>query len=340
MEMRDLDIICNSSVNWQMYRNKKVLITGVTGRIGRYIFETLVDIDLKYNLNMKLYGLARSEEKARDIFGNTLLLPNVNLLYQDVNSRISLEENIDYIFHTAGPAAPKDFRDKSVETLWAHVNGTHNVCEFAKEHNTDRIFYVSTVEIYGEWNSDVNIKEDDMGVMQHLNYRACYPEAKRLCETMLATYKEEYGLDYCGVRLCHTLGPGIILDDGRAFADFLNCALNGSDIVLHSDGSAMRTYTYTADAINAIFLIMDKGQSTFYNVASDENLISIRDLALLISKLPMKNKVNVLFDNEVSAMPYLPFKLAIMDTNRVRDLGWRPQVSINNTFKWTYDSLK
>ena len=48
MEKRDLDIITNSAVNWRMYQDTTVLITGATGRLGRYILETLADIDLKY----------------------------------------------------------------------------------------------------------------------------------------------------------------------------------------------------------------------------------------------------------------------------------------------------
>jgi UDP-glucuronate decarboxylase len=70
MEKRDLDIITNSAVNWRMYQDTTVLITGATGRLGRYILETLADIDLKYNLNMRIIGLARSEEKARSVFDN------------------------------------------------------------------------------------------------------------------------------------------------------------------------------------------------------------------------------------------------------------------------------
>ena len=44
--------------------------------------------------------------------------------------------------------------------------------------------------------------------------------------------KKEYGISFCGVRLCHTLGPGIVLDDGRGFAEFMDCVLNDKDIVL------------------------------------------------------------------------------------------------------------
>ena len=339
MEKRDLDIITNCAVNWQMYRDKTILITGATGRLGRYILETLVDVDIRYNLNLRVLGLARSEKKAEEVFGEELKFPNVKMLIQDVNTPVDYDGDIHYIFHTAGPAAPVDFKEHPVETLWSHVNGTHNILECARQHRTKKIFYISTVEIYGEWKEDRNITEEDMGPLRHLNFRACYPEAKRLCETMLTTYQKEYGIDYCGVRFSHTLGPGILLNDGRAFAEFLNDVLNDRDIVLQSDGSAMRTYTYVADAINAVFLIMDKGESTFYNVSADENLISIRDLASLISSLSPTGKTKVTFSGKAGDLPYLPFKLAIMDTSKIRALGWKPQVDLKHMFRWTLESF-
>ena len=339
MEKRDLDIILDSAVNWRKYKNKVVLVTGATGRLGRYIFETLIDIDLRYNLNMRIVGLARSIEKAQNVFGEELGFANVSILEQDINRPIEYEGKIDFIFHTAGPAAPVDFKNIPVGTLWSHVNGTHNVLECARKHQTKRVPYVSTVEIYGEWTSAEKIRETDMGPLQHFNYRACYPEAKRLCETMFTTYKEQYGISFCGVRLCHTLGPGVSLTDGRAFAEFMDCVIKNSDIVLHSDGSAMRTYTYIADAVNAMFLIMDKGEDTFYNVAAEENLISIRELAELMVTLLQNRTSRVLFSEEALNLPYLPFKLAIMDTSKIRELGWKPNTDIKHMFKWTMESF-
>ena len=338
MEKRDLDIITNSAVNWRMYLNSTVLITGATGRLGRYILETLADMDLRYNLNMRILGLARSEEKARSVFDNLLELPNVEFLYQDINTPIEYEGKIDFIFHTAGPAAPKDY-DTPVETLWAHVSGTHNVLECARLHETRRLFYVSTVEIYGDWKRDEHIKETDMGIMHHLNSRACYPEAKRLCETMLTTYKQEYGISFCGVRMSHTLGPGVSLTDGRGFAEFMDCVLKNEDIVLHSDGGAMRTYTYVADAVNAMFLIMDKGEDMLYNVANEDNLISIRDLAETMVTLLPDRTCKVRFSSEAAKLQYLPFRLAVLDTSEVRELGWKPVTDIETMFKWTLESF-
>ena len=340
METRDFEIIRKGIFKWNMYRDKTVLVTGATGRLGRFIVETLVDVDLKYNLNLRVIGMARNLEKAKVVFGDLLEFPNVSFVYQDVNIPIEYEGSVDYIFHTAGPAAPMDYKRSTVNVLWAHVNGTHNVLEFARLHETKKIFYVSTVEVYGEQKADGKIKEDFMGPMQHLKSRACYPEAKRLCETMLACYKEDYGIDFCGVRLCHTLAAGIALDDGRGFAEFIACALKGKDIVLHSDGSAMRTYTYTPDAVNAFFMIMERGESgTMYNVAAEENLISIRDLAQMIAGMSPKKTTKVVFSKEASNMPYLPFKLAIMDTSKVKELGWKPQTSLDDMFRWTIESF-
>lgn len=340
MEKRDFDIIRKGISNWNMYRNATIMVTGATGRLGRFILETFVDADLKYNLNLRVLGLARNHEKAVEVFGELLEFPNVTFLYQDVNTTIEYDGNVDYIFHTAGPAAPLDFKTSAVNTLWAHVNGTHNVLEFGVCHHTKKVFYVSTVEVYGTWENEAQIKEEDMGPLHHLNARSCYPEAKRLCETMLASYKACYGIDFCGVRLCHTLAAGILLNDGRAFAEFIDCALKGDDIVLHSDGSAMRTYTYTPDAVNAIFMIMERGVSGMvYNVAATENLISIRDLANMIASMSPSKKTKVVFSDEASKMPYLPFKLAIMDTSKIRDLGWQPQTDIESTFRWTVESF-
>lgn len=121
MEKRDLDIIMNSAVNWQMYRNKVVLITGATGRLGRYIVETMINIDLNYNLNMRIIGLARSQKKIKEVFENELNFPNVDMLVQDINEEINYDGKIDYIFHTAGPAAPVNFETIPAETLWSHM---------------------------------------------------------------------------------------------------------------------------------------------------------------------------------------------------------------------------
>ena len=108
--------------------------------------------------------------------------------------------------------------------------------------------------------------------------------------------------------------------------------------MLRSDGGAMRTYTYIADAVNAMFLVMDKGEDQLYNVANINNLISIRGLAEMMVTLLPDRTCKVKFSQEASKLQYLPFKLAIMDISEIEDLGWRPKTDLKSMFRWTLES--
>lgn len=341
VEQRDIEIIMNNPIDWERFRNKTVLITGATGRLGMYIVEAINKADIDWNLNITIVALARNKKKMKEVFGESLKLPNMHLLIQDITEPIQWEGDIHYIFHTAGAASPLDFTKWPVDTLWGHVQGTRNVLELAREKKSEKVLYVSTVEIYGEWKREEGILEENMGVMRCDNARACYPEAKRLCEAMLASYEAQYQVPYVGVRMSHTFGPGISLDDGRSFSEFIKNVIRGEDIVLQTDGSAVRTFTYVADAIGAMLLAFTKGKEHYYNIANTDNMISIRDLAELIAGLDTKGKVTVKYAiQEEQKLKYLPFKLGIMNVDKITELGWRPQVGLEQAFRYTIESFQ
>ena len=341
VEQRDIDIILNNPIDWERFRGKTVLITGATGRLGMYLVEAINKADIDWTLNITILALARNEKRLAEVFGASLQLPNIHPLVQDIEEPIRWDGDVHYIFHTAGLASPRDFTRWPVNTLWGHVQGTRNVLELAREKKSEKVLYVSTVEIYGEWTKEEGIREEDMGPIYCDHARACYPEAKRLCETMLASYEAQYQVPYMGVRLCHTFGPGISLEDGRAFSEFICNVIEGKDIILQSEGNAVRTYTYVADAIGAMLLAFTKGKDHYYNIANLENLISIRELAELIAGLDVKGKVKVQYaEQNGQKLNYLPFKLGIMNVDRITELGWRPQVGLRDAFRYTLESFQ
>ena len=338
VEHRDIEIITSFPIDWEKFRNRSVLITGSTGRLGIYIVEALSEANIKWNLNLKIIAVARDEIKAKKLLEKTLKLPFVDLLIQDIECSFDLDSPVDYIFHTAGQASPEDFTHNPVDTLWGHVKGTRNVLELAHEKKSKKVLYVSTVEVYGNWDNENEIKETDMGPLKCDSARSCYPEAKRLCETMLASYKSQFDVDFVSIRMSHTIGPNISLTDGRAFAEFIRNVVEGEDIILHSDGSAVRTYTYISDAIGAMFLAITKGDEEFYNLANIDNQISIRDLANLIASFSSERKTEVKYSVEdKNNLVYLPFKLGLMNVEKITKLGWSPKVDIKKAFQWTTD---
>lgn len=340
VELRDTEIILDNPIDWEIFRDKTVLVTGATGRLGMYFVYAISKANIDWNLNITILAEARSKEKLEEVFGNSLKLPYIQTIVKDITEPMEWDSNIHFIFHTAGLASPQDFTNIPVDTLWGHVQGTHNILELARRKHTEKILYVSTVEIYGEWKSENAIKETDMGSIHCDSARACYPEAKRLCEAMFAAYEAQYGIRYVGVRMSHTFGPGISLYDGRAFSEFIKNALNSEDIILQTDGSAVRTYTYVADAIGAALIAFTKGKEHYYNIANTRNSISIRDLAELIAGLDEKKKSKVVYAcSGDQKLRYLPFKLGIMDITKITELGWVPQVGLEDAFRYTFDSF-
>ena len=159
---------------------------------------------------------------------------------------------------------------------------------------------------------------------------------------MCSGFKEEYGLNTKIVRLAHTYGPGMSIDDGRVQADFLNNILHDENIILKSDGSSIRTYTYIADAIKAMFLVLLKSNEIVYNIADEKSETSIRNLAeILVNIYPDKN-LKLVFDiPKVNEKGAASFKRGILSTNKIRnELGWNPKYSIEDGFKRTVDHLE
>lgn len=75
VESRDIDIILNNAIDWEMFRDKTVLVTGATGRLGMYIVEAISKANIDWNLNITIIILARNIDKINKVFGDSLKLP-------------------------------------------------------------------------------------------------------------------------------------------------------------------------------------------------------------------------------------------------------------------------
>lgn len=88
-----------------------------------------------------------------------------------------------------------------------------------------------------------------------------------MAETMCVCWHHQYGVPVKVVRPYHTYGPGMKLDDGRVFADFVGNILNRQDIAMTSEGTAIRAFCYLADATAGFFTILLNGvNGEAYNI--------------------------------------------------------------------------
>ena len=91
--------------------------------------------------------------------------------------------------------------------------------------------------------------------------RSSYAESKRACESLCTAYVSQYNVPAKVLRLTQTFGPGVKYDDGRVFAEFARCVIEGRDIVLHTKGETKRNYLFTEDAVDAILTVLKKGEA-------------------------------------------------------------------------------
>lgn len=142
-------------------------------------------------------------------------------------------------------------------------------------------------------------------------------------------------------RLGHTYGPGLQRSDSRAMAEFVYAALDGRDIVIHSDGLTRRDYCYLTDAISALMLLLTDGSpGEPYLVANTEASLTVRELADLIAELAPPPGIAVRIRGAARPSDYLPHAQPYYqpDTARMRELGWAPRVSAHEGFRRTLEA--
>lgn len=336
-------ILSSSIINWTRFRNKNVLITGANGMLPTYLVFTLLALN-KYGYNVNVYALVRNKEKAEAKFDDFLHDPCLHLIVQDVAKSVSIDESIHFIIHAASQASPKYYGVDPVGTINANTLGTINTLELAREKKVEGYLFFSSNEIYGVVSPDkFPFKEEDYGYIDLLDVRSCYCESKRMGENLCVAYQRQYAVPTKIVRIFHTFGPGMMLDDRRVFADFCRDIIEGRDIVLRSDGKATRFFCYIADAVIAYLKVMLDGvEADAYNVANPDGEISMYNLAhLLTSIYPEKNlKViqEIIPGDLITVKMKSPLQRAIPDCSKILKMGWIPSTSIKEGFKRTIES--
>ena len=338
----DINLIINSFPDWEFFRNKRVLVTGANGMLPSYMIDVLMSISNEFGIT--IIGLVRNLEKSRMRLGYWFDNSNFQLFIHDVNIPFEYNGKIDIIIHAASQASPKFYGADPIGTLSTNTIGTMNMLELAYRKEVEVFLYFSSGEIYGELTeSQIPTIENMGGYIDSMNVRSCYAESKRMGENICASYLAQKDVNVKIVRPFHTYGPGMALDDGRVYADFLkNCLLN-EDICIRSDGKARRAFCYLTDATLGFFTVLVKGiVGEAYNVGNPNEEHSISELAeILLNIFPEKN-LKIRFDKNSSQSTYLksPITRNTPSTLKIEQLGWLPSVAVNTGFKRTYESYK
>ncbi|HBJ1651644.1 NAD(P)-dependent oxidoreductase [Clostridium botulinum] len=338
----DITKVASLSFPWEKLKNKSIMISGSTGMIGSFLIDLIMHKNENQKLNCEIYALGRNENKARkrfELFWNSQLF---NFIELDINKKIELDkESIDYIFHAASNTHPVAYATDPIGTVTTNIIGTNNLLEFCALHNTKRFIFASSVEIYGENRGDVEeFNEEYYGYINSNTLRAGYPESKRAGEALCQAYIKQKGIDVVIPRLSRTFGPTMLMSDTKAISQFIKKGVINEDIVLKSKGTQFYSYNYISDAVSGILACLFWGKTgEAYNIADDSCNISLRDIAEIIADFSGKNIIFEIPD-EVESAGYSKATKAVLDSEKLQNLGWKAMYDIKDGLIRTIEILR
>ena len=329
--------------------NKKILITGSTGMLCCGIVDIISFLNKEENAGIKLVLAGRNKERIAKRFEGVLGEGDFEYVSYDATKIEPLDVTCDYFIHGASNADPASFSKEPVETMLSNLIGLRTILDAAKMNEGSRVLFISSGEIYGNRvpSGDEAGKlalarpysEEDYGFVDILNPRSCYPMGNRAAETMCASYRQEYDIDFVIARSCHAYGPGISSSDSRATAAFTRKAAAKENIIMKSAGEQVRSYLYSLDSASALLTILLNGKtSEAYNIANSDCSVSIRNFA---RKLADVSGVEVVFENPADAekKSYNMMSNSVLDATKLEALGWRAKFDLEKGIQATLKYL-
>ena len=307
----------------------RYLITGATGYVGSMLARRILSD------GQALSVLVRDSTRLdQDI------LSGAEVLQADIMDREALDRIVrsyDYIIHCAAPTRSAYMLSNPVEVVGAIVTGTENLLKLACRCSVKSMVYLSSMEVYGQidCSDGRRVQEDELGYIDVSDARSCYPLGKLMAEGLCHFYCAEYHVPVRIARLAQTFGRGIRLEDNRVFAQFASSVRNSSDIILHTAGDSMGNYCSIDDTVEAILVILKKGEvSEAYNVVNEANTMRIRDMAQLVAEKVAKGGIKVRYDIQDRAhLGYAANTGLRLSGEKLRKLGWEATRSLEEMYR-------
>lgn len=123
------------------------------------------------------------------------------------------------------------------------------------------------------------------------------------------------------------------------FAEFARCAIEKRDIILKTKGETERDYLYTQDAVEAILTVLLNGKDgEMYSAANEETFCSIFEMAKIVSNM---TGIGVrIEEQDIQKMGYANTLHMDLDTSKLRSLGWKPKVGLEEMYKNLIEDMK
>lgn len=166
-----------------------------------------------------------------------------------------------------------------------------------------------------------------------------YAIAKIAGIKLLEAYNLEYGYSWISLMPTSLYGPFDTFDkvNGHVIPSLfakieMARTKNFKSVELWGTGSPLREFLHSSDLGEAVRLVIDiSSEHSMLNIGSGIN-ISIKELAILIAQV-VNYQGEICFNHDFPDGTYEK----LLDSSRIRELGWRPRIELEEGLRNTYD---
>lgn len=283
---------------------KKVIVTGINGLIGQYVYKPLID------LGFEVYGIG-----TKNIITNKF-----NYIKLNINNYAETYETLkrikaEYLIHLAWNTK-KGYLDS--DENFQLLTSSINMLEYFQKNGGKKVLFIGTCFEY-EFKNNI-LKESDK-----LNPTTIYAKCKNYLREISEMYCSKHNIDFIWARIFYTYGENE--NYNRLFPYIINSLKNNQKVVINHS-QLKKDYIFAGDIANISALLIDSNLTGIFNICSGDT-ISIGDIALKIAKI--MNKEYLL---EFKKLDTDEPDMIIGDNSRlINELGFNNYTNIDEAIK-------
>jgi len=311
----------------------KILVTGGLGLIGHNVTAKLEEKEHEVVITdtQTTYGIIPQDELDYLIVERRKKIATDRIYRIDIADRDGIdwlvrEHKPDAIIHMASFPRQKVVNANPAYGAQVMMEGLINILESAKRHSVERVVYVSSSMVYGDF-------EDRVAEDSECNPIGQYGIMKLAGEQLVKDYHRRGAFDYVIIRPSAVYGPLDVED--RVVAKFMLAAMRGETLRVNGAEETL-DFTYVDDAADGIVSAATRIMSAnrIYNITKSHS-VTLLEAAEMIVRIVGKGTVEVR-DKDAD----FPSRGAL-DINRARViLGYDPKVDVEEGFQRYYEWLK
>lgn len=325
----------------QIYKGKKVLITGHTGFKGSW---------LTYWLQMLGAEVVGYSLRPEELSHFNLLKLSMKSYFEDINNEEALTKAVaqtkpDIVFHLAAQALVRDSYDDPVKTYETNVLGSLKVYMAALKSNVPTIVSVTTDKVYENKEWSKGYKETDVlgGYDPYSSSKAC---VEIMTDSFRQSFLSENEMFLATARAGNVIGGGDWAKD-RLIPDLVRNTSSGKETPIRNPNS-VRPWQHVVEPLHGYLMLgekllnKDKGFCTSFNFGpNSQDVKTVGQMCIYAKKIWPDIKDTNVEDKDAKHEA----GLLKLDNTKAREvLGWLPLMNSEKatemTIEWYRDYYK